>query len=154
MRLRICAVGRLRPGPERALVEDYAARLGRAGRPVSLGPLDVREVEAQGGKAAEAVLLGRAVPEGGRVAALDEGGRMLSSPGLAALLARWRDEGARDAAFVIGGADGLDGALRERADLLLSLGPMVWPHKLVRAMLAEQLYRSASILAGTPYHRA
>ena len=153
MRLRICAVGRLKPGPERALVEDYAARLARAGRPVSIGPLDVQEVEARGGMAAETALLERAAPEGARVAALDERGRMLSSPGLAELLARWRDEGARDAAFVIGGADGLDEGLRARADLTLSLGPMVWPHRLVRAMLSEQLYRAVSVLAGTPYHR-
>ena len=78
----------------------------------------------------------------------------MGSPELARLLARWRDEGRRDAAFLIGGADGLHPPLREGADLVLSLGPMVWPHKLVRAMLAEQLYRAASILAGTPYHRA
>ena len=156
MRLHLCAVGRLRPCPERALVEDYAARLGRAGRPVSLGPLEVREVEARGGGGpeAEAPLLRRAAPEGARIAALDERGRALSSPDLAGLLARWRDEGARDAAFLIGGADGLDPALRDGADLTLALGPMVWPHRLVRAMMAEQLYRAASILAGTPYHRS
>ena len=154
LRLHICAVGRLKPCPERALVEDYAGRLARAGRSLSLGPLEVREVEARrGGPAAEADLLARAVPEGARLAALDERGRMLSSPDLAALLARWRDEGARDAAFAIGGADGLDAALRGRADLAISLGPMVWPHRLARAMLAEQLYRAVSILAGTPYHR-
>ena len=149
-------MGRLRPGPERDLVEDYAARLVRAGRAVSLGPLEVQEVEARGGgeRDAEAALLDRAVPEGARVAALDERGRALSSPGLADLLARWRDEGARDAAFLVGGAHGLDRGLRDRADVVLSLGPMVWPHKLARVMLAEQLYRATSILAGTPYHRA
>ena len=149
-------MGRLRPGPERDLVEDYAARLVRAGRAVSLGPLEVQEVEARGGdgRDAEAALLDRAVPEGARVAALDERGRALSSPGLADLLARWRDEGARDAAFLVGGADGLNRGLRDRADAVLSLGPMVWPHKLARVMIAEQLYRATSILAGTPYHRA
>ena len=155
MRLHICAVGRLKSCPERALVEDYAARLARAGRPLSLGPLEVHEVEARrGGPAAEGELLTRAVPEGARVAALDERGRMLSSPDLAALLERWRDEGARDAAFAIGGADGLDAGLCESADIAISLGPMVWPHRLARAMLAEQLYRAVSILAGSPYHRA
>ena len=81
------------------------------------------------------------------------GGRALSSPALADLLAHWRDEGARDAAFLIGGADGLEAGLRTGADLVLGLGPMVWPHKLVRVMIAEQLYRAVSILAGTPYHR-
>ena len=154
MRLHICAVGRLGPSPERALVEDYAARLDRAGRGLSLGPLAVREVEARrGGPEAEAALLERAAPEGARLAALDERGRLLSSPDLARLLERWRDDGARDAAFLLGGADGLDPRLRERADLVLSFGPMVWPHKLARAMLAEQLYRAAAVLAGAPYHR-
>ena len=155
MRLHLCAVGRLRSCPERALVEDYAARLARAGRPVSLGPLEVREVEARGpgGPEAEAPLLRRVVPDGARVAALDERGRALSSPALADLLARWRDEGARDAAFLIGGADGLDPGLRAEADVTLALGSMVWPHRLVRAMMAEQLYRATSILAGAPYHR-
>ena len=79
---------------------------------------------------------------------------MLSSPDLAAHLAQWRDAGRQDAAFVIGGADGLDPALRARADLSISFGAMVWPHMLVRVMLAEQLYRAATILAGSPYHRA
>ena len=156
MRLHICAVGRLGPCPERDLVEDYAARLARAGRPVSLGPLAVHEVEARrgGGAAAEAALLLGAAPSGARLAALDERGRAMGSLELAALLARWRDEGLRDAAFLIGGADGHDPNLRDAAHLTLSLGPMVWPHRLVRAMLAEQLYRAASILAGTPYHKA
>ena len=137
-------------------MDDYAARLARVGRPLSLGPLDVHEVEDRrgGGPAAEAALLARAVPDGAVVVALDERGLALSSPDLAGRLAGWRDEGRRDAAFVIGGADGLDPILRDSADLALSLGPMVWPHMLVRAMLAEQLYRATSILAGAPYHRA
>jgi 23S rRNA (pseudouridine1915-N3)-methyltransferase len=79
---------------------------------------------------------------------------MLSSPALAERLARWRDAGRAEAVFAIGGADGTDPGLRADADLLLSFGPMVWPHMLVRAMLAEQLYRAATILAGAPYHRA
>jgi 23S rRNA (pseudouridine1915-N3)-methyltransferase len=78
---------------------------------------------------------------------------MMTSPEFAALLAKWRDNGAQDAAFVIGGADGIAPELRETADTALSFGPMVWPHMLVRVMLAEQLYRAASILAGSPYHR-
>ncbi|MFN3936434.1 MAG: 23S rRNA (pseudouridine(1915)-N(3))-methyltransferase RlmH [Gemmobacter sp.] len=157
MRLRICAVGRLGSrAPERALIEDYRARLDRTGRPLGLGPLSETEVEDRrgGGMAAEAELLSRAIPDRARVVALDERGRMLSSPDLANTLAQWRDDGAGDAAFLIGGADGLDAGLRDHADLVLSLGPMVWPHLLVRVMLSEQLYRAATILAGTPYHRA
>ncbi len=156
MRLHICAVGRLRAGPERALIDDYLTRLDRTGRGLGLGPAAVHEVEARrgGGMAAEAALLRRAMPAGARVAALDERGRALSSTDFADLLARWRDDGAQDAAFLIGGADGLDPDLRAGADIAVSFGAMVWPHMLARVMLAEQLYRAASILAGSPYHRA
>ncbi len=155
MRLHICAVGRLRAGPERALVDDYLTRLDRTGRALGLGTTSEHEVEDRkgGGMAAEAELLRKAVPAGARLALLDERGKTLSSPEFARLLARWRDDGAQDAAFVIGGADGIDPALRAEADIALSFGPMVWPHMLARVMLAEQLYRAASILAGAPYHR-
>ena len=155
MRLHLCAVGRLRAGPERALVDDYLQRFDRTGRALGLGPAAEHEVEDRkgGGMAAEGALLARAVPAGAALAVLDERGRMLSSPDLADTLARWRDGGRQDAAFVIGGADGVDPALRDRADLVLSFGAMVWPHLLVRVMLAEQLYRAATILAGSPYHR-
>ncbi len=156
MRLHLCAVGRLRSGPERALIDDYAQRFDRTGRPLGLGPLSEHEVEDKrgGGMAAEAELLARAVPQGALLAVLDERGKVLSSPEFAAQLARWRDGGRQDVAFVIGGADGIDPALRDRAEFALSFGRMVWPHVLVRVMLAEQLYRAATILGGGPYHRA
>ncbi len=156
MRVRICAVGRLRAGPERVLIDDYLSRFDRTGRALGLGPAEVVEVEDRkgGGPAAEAALLRRQVPEGAVLCALDERGRGLGSPQFAERLARWRDEGRAEAVFLIGGADGLDPGLVAEADLTLSLGPMVWPHMLARAMLAEQLYRAAAILAGTPYHRA
>ncbi|MCE6959902.1 23S rRNA (pseudouridine(1915)-N(3))-methyltransferase RlmH [Cereibacter sphaeroides] len=154
MRLALCAVGRLRSGPERDLVEDYLARFERTGRPLGLPPVQLIEVEDKrgGGMEAEAELLSRAMPAGAALAVLDERGRTLSSPEFAEQLARWRD-GGRDVALVIGGADGLAPKLRDRADLALSFGRMVWPHMLVRVMLAEQLYRAATILAGSPYHR-
>lgn len=104
--------------------------------------------------AAEAEVLLGAVPDGSLICALDERGRTMASPDFAQLLAKWRDEGKPAVSFVIGGADGLDPPLRERADTALSFGAMVWPHALARVMLTEQLYRSASILAGSPYHRA
>ncbi len=156
MRLHICAVGRLRAGPELALIDDYLKRVDRTGRALSLGPVSVHEVEDKkgGGMEAEADLLGRAVPAGSFLIALDERGRQMSSPDFAGLIARTRDAGRQDMAFVIGGADGLAPGFRDRADTLLSFGPMVWPHMLVRVMIAEQLYRAASILAGAPYHRA
>lgn len=155
MRLHLCAVGRLRAGPERDMVDDYLSRLDRTGRPLGLGPVSEHEVEDKKnlGMAAEAVLLSKVVPEGAALCVLDERGKTLSSPEFAATLAAWRDAGRQDAAFVIGGADGIDPALRARADLAVSLGRMVWPHMLVRVMLAEQLYRAATILAGSPYHR-
>jgi len=155
MKIALCVVGRLRAGPERALLDDYLARFDKTGRALGLGPARVTEVEDRrgGGMAAEAALLEKAIPEGARRICLDERGRQLTSPDFAALLGKWRDGGQREAAFVIGGADGLDPALRDAADLSLSFGAMVWPHMLARVMLAEQLYRAASILAGSPYHR-
>ena len=156
MKVALCAVGRLRAGPERTLYDDYAARFGKTGRALGLGPLDLVEVEDRrgGGMAAEAALLDRALPAGARLCVLDERGRTMTSPDFADMLARWRDQAAGPVAFVIGGADGLDPVLRDRAETTLSFGPMVWPHMLVRVMLAEQLYRAAAILAGSPYHRA
>lgn len=155
MKVTICAVGRLRKGPEKDLIDEYLGRFDRTGRGLGLGPADLREVEDRkgGGMAGEALLLDRACPAGARRLALDERGQTLSSPQFAELLARWRDQGAGDVALLIGGADGLAPDLREGCDAVLSFGAMVWPHMLVRVMLAEQLYRAASILAGSPYHR-
>lgn len=148
-------MGRLRSGPEAALIDDYTTRFDRTGRALGLGPLSIAEVEDKkgGGMAAEAVLLERAVPKGAVIVTMDERGQVISSPEFADKLAGWRDAGRSDVAFVIGGADGIDPSLRARADFSISLGKMVWPHMLARAMLTEQLYRAASILAGSPYHR-
>jgi len=155
MRVHLCAVGRIRSGHERALVDDYLKRFDRSGRALGLGPAAEHEVEDKrgGGREAEAELLARAVPAGALLAVLDERGRVMTSPEFAGVLGGWRDAGRSDVAFVIGGADGIAPALRGRADFALSFGQMVWPHMLVRVMLAEQLYRAASILAGAPYHR-
>ncbi|WP_339691946.1 23S rRNA (pseudouridine(1915)-N(3))-methyltransferase RlmH [Celeribacter baekdonensis] len=155
MKVHIIAVGRLRAGPEAALIDDYTTRFNRTGRALGLGPLTLSEVEDKkgGGMKAEAALLERALPKGTVIVTMDERGKLLSSPDFADKLAGWRDAGRSDVAFVIGGADGIDPALRAQADFSVSLGKMVWPHMLVRAMLTEQLYRAASILAGSPYHR-
>lgn len=154
MRMVIAAVGRLRQGPESALIADYLDRHAKAGRALGLPPVSLVEVEDKrgGGMAAEAPLLARAIPEGAALVVLDERGQMLSSPEFAGRIAGFRDA-ARDLAFVIGGADGIDPGLRARADLAISFGRMVWPHMLVRVMLAEQIYRATTILAGGPYHR-
>ncbi|MFV0386689.1 23S rRNA (pseudouridine(1915)-N(3))-methyltransferase RlmH [Paracoccus sp. (in: a-proteobacteria)] len=154
MRIDIAAVGRLKKGPEAALVADYLARFAKTGRSLGLPAIGLTEVEDRrgGGMPAEADLLARAIPPGAAVVALDERGEQPASPDFAARLAGFRDA-ARDLCFVIGGADGLAPALRDRADWQISFGRMVWPHMLVRVMLAEQLYRAATILAGSPYHR-
>ncbi|MDB9808615.1 MAG: 23S rRNA (pseudouridine(1915)-N(3))-methyltransferase RlmH [Loktanella sp.] len=155
MRVHICAVGRLRKGPERDLYDDYLTRFDRTGRALALGPAQLIEVEDKkgGGMPAEAALLERAIPTGSLICVMDERGKVQSSPEFADMLGQWRDQGRQDVAFVIGGADGIDPNLRDRADAALSFGKMVWPHMLVRVMLAEQLYRAASILSNGPYHR-
>jgi 23S rRNA (pseudouridine1915-N3)-methyltransferase len=153
--VHLCVVGRLRAGPEKTLIDDYLTRFDRTGRALGLGPARVVEVEERkgGGMAAEATLLQKAIPDGAVLAVLDERGKVMTSPKFADTLGRFRDDGRSDIAFVIGGADGIDPALRAKADMALSLGQMVWPHMLARVMLSEQLYRAASILAGSPYHR-
>ena len=150
----IAAVGRLRQGPEARLIDDYLDRHAKAGRALGLPPVTLTEVEDKrgGGMAAEAPLIERAIPAGAFVVMMDERGDQPTSPEFAARIGGLRDQG-RDICLVIGGADGLDPSLRARADWQISLGRMVWPHMLVRVMLAEQLYRAASILAGLPYHR-
>lgn len=155
MRVHVCAVGRLRAGPEHDLITDYMTRFDRTGRGLGLGPAQVIEVEDKKGgrQAAEADLLRRAVPKGALICALDERGPIVTSPEFANSLAKWRDAGRQDVAFLIGGADGIAPDLRGDANQLLSFGKMVWPHMLARVMLSEQLYRAASILSGAPYHR-
>jgi len=154
MKIKLAVVGRMRAGPESDLVKDYADRFDRTGRALGLGPLNIVEVEAKkGGMTAEADLLSRALGTSDPVCVLDERGKSMSSPEFADLLATWRDQGRAEAAFVLGGADGIDPGLRASAHMSLSFGTMVWPHMLARVMLTEQLYRAASILAGAPYHR-
>ncbi len=152
MKCSILAVGRLRKGPERDLFEHYLRRI--------TWDVDMREVEEKRPLprarlvAREAELLRGAIPSGARkVVALDSGGRALTSEELARRLGSWRDSGDGHAAFLIGGADGLDRALVGEADLVLSFGAVTWPHLLMRALLAEQIYRAQQILAGHPYHR-
>ncbi len=103
--------------------------------------------------AREAELILAALPQGARLLALDERGQQWTSRDLAERLTAWRDQGVAALAFAIGGAEGLGSAVLERADAVLSLGAMTWPHLLVRGMLLEQLYRAQQILAGHPYHR-
>ncbi|HIJ43701.1 MAG: 23S rRNA (pseudouridine(1915)-N(3))-methyltransferase RlmH [Rhodospirillales bacterium] len=151
MRILIAAVGRLKAGPERALFEHYAGRVTfpfclkevEEKRRLPVGKLRKREAE---------LLLG-AAPQGAVIVALDERGQALSSAALADRIGTWRDDGRRDLVFLIGGPQGLDESMKAGADLVLSLGPMTWPHLLVRGLVAEQIYRAQCILSGHPYHR-
>ena len=123
MRVHICAVGRLRKGPERDLYDDYLTRFDRTGRALALGPAQLIEVEDKkgGGMPAEAALLERAIPTGSLICVMDERGKVQSSPEFADMLGQWRDQGRQDVAFVIGGADGIDPNLRDRADAAFRL---------------------------------
>jgi 23S rRNA (pseudouridine1915-N3)-methyltransferase len=147
--LRLIAVGKLRAGPELALFDRYNGRL----RP----KLSVVEVAEGAGapaemKRREAALLLALVPAAAFVVALDLGAPAIGSEAFAKKLEAWRALG-RDLCFLVGGAEGLDAAVLARADFVLSLGALTWPHMLVRVMLAEQIFRAQAILAGHPYHR-
>ena len=151
MRITIAAAGRLRAGPERELFEHYRKRLS--------WPVEAKEIVVRGSgppdkiTAQENDALLAAIPDGAAVLALDATGAPLSSEELAAAIGGWRDGGRGSLAVVIGGADGLAQDVRDRADLVLSLGRVTWPHLLVRGLILEQLYRAQQILAGHPYHR-
>ncbi|HEU4806186.1 MAG TPA: 23S rRNA (pseudouridine(1915)-N(3))-methyltransferase RlmH [Nitrobacter sp.] len=138
MLLHVIARGKIGRSPEAELLARYQKRI--------VWPVRFTELPESGGRPPE--------PSGTqRVILLDERGRDLSSGELAAQLGRWRDEGVREARFLIGAADGHDDAARAAADLTIAFGRATWPHLLARAMLAEQLYRATTILAGHPYHR-
>ena len=152
MNIVIAAVGKSRGGHEQELYESYLARLPWR---VALKEIEIKkELSPDVRRTREGEALLAAVPEGARVVALDERGKAEDSAVFARRIGRWRDDGVRGLAFIIGGADGLDEAVRKRADAVLSFGTMTWPHMLVRALLAEQLYRAHTILTGHPYHRA
>ena len=153
MKIKICAVGRLRHGAEKDLISDYVTRFNRSAQ--GMGPIEIHEVEDKSGQGskAEGKLLARAIPADSFVCCLDERGKVMTSPDFANQLTEWRDDGVQSLSFVIGGADGLDDAIKSSANYSLSFGKMVWPHMLVRVMLTEQLYRAASIMNGSPYHR-
>jgi len=137
--------------PPRCCTSSIAARIVP---PVAIVELEEkRRLPAPELKQREAELLLAALPSGARLVALDEGGIPWTSRQFADRLAGWRDGGTAVLAFAIGGADGLGQAVIERADAVMSLGTMTWPHFLVRGMLLEQLYRAQQILAGHPYHR-
>jgi 23S rRNA (pseudouridine1915-N3)-methyltransferase len=159
MRITLFAVGRLKTGPEKDLASRYLDRFAKAGPAVGLELAKLVEIQesrasnADTRKREEASALEKALPEGAILVLLDERGKTLDSQAFSDAIGRYRDNGKRDMMLAIGGADGLDPELRARADLVLNLGAMTWPHQLVRILIAEQLYRAVTILSGHPYHR-
>jgi 23S rRNA (pseudouridine1915-N3)-methyltransferase len=158
VRIGVVAVGRLKSGPERELVSRYAERIGGAGRALGVTGFDLVEIpESRARRETDrrveeaTAILARTGP--GIVVAFDERGRSLSSEDFAGRIGAWRDEGRAALWAVIGGPDGLDDAVRKRADLVTSFGALTMPHQIVRALVTEQVYRALTILAGHPYHR-
>lgn len=161
MRAAIIAVGRLKDGPERLLVQRYRERAEALGRGLGVTGPDIVEVaesrarrEADRRREEGEAMLGRLGAGRRALIALDERGTSPTSEEFAARLGRIRDEGHAVLALLIGGPDGLDGALRDQADLVVSFGRLTLPHQLVRVLAVEQLYRAWTILARHPYHRA
>jgi 23S rRNA (pseudouridine1915-N3)-methyltransferase len=160
MRLLIAAIGKLKQGPERELFAHYLGRAVAVGRMLNLAPIGAVEVaESKAGTAssrieAEAKALLAKIPPSHRLLSLDRRGEALSSEDLAGLLAKLRDGGAEGVAFIIGGPDGLSAEISAKADKVISFGALTLPHGLTRIVLAEQIYRAATILTGHPYHRA
>jgi 23S rRNA (pseudouridine1915-N3)-methyltransferase len=162
MKLTLCAIGKLGATVENNLVKDYLNRASLTGRGLGISPVDLLEVEAKkGAKAATSALLKAqemeaikaGLGEGGILITCDEHGEQLTSRQIAQRLNTYKDRGERRVTFLIGGADGLDPALLKSSAFSLAFGPQTWPHALVRVMLAEQMYRATTILAGLPYHR-
>ncbi len=160
MKLFLIGVGRLKSGPERELVARYAERCAAGGRKIGLTAFELREFDEsrarrpEDRKAEEAAHFLAALPAGAKIICLDERGKTMGSEAFAHKIGEWRDGGAPACAVLIGGPDGLDPELRAKADLVLAFGAMTWPHQLVRALAAEQLFRAMTLLSGHPYHRA
>ena len=158
MRLSMIAVGRLKAGPERDLMARYVERIRAGGRPLGLGPLAIVEIDESRARRPEerkSDEAARLLAAAGDVVlvALDEAGESMASLSFAKRIAAWRDGASPGLAFLIGGADGHGPDVLKRAAMTLSFGAMTLPHQLVRILLAEQLYRATTILAGHPYHR-
>jgi 23S rRNA (pseudouridine1915-N3)-methyltransferase len=160
MHLGIIAIGQMRGTDEMPLVEDFHLRIEASGRQLGISGLSILELRAKRGltggekKRSENALIADALARrNGPLIVLDEAGKSLTSRAFTDRLQGWIERGDRDVTFVIGGADGLDDTIRARADMVLSFGPMTWPHMLARVLLCEQIWRSVSILTRHPYHR-
>ncbi|MBV9559274.1 MAG: 23S rRNA (pseudouridine(1915)-N(3))-methyltransferase RlmH [Bradyrhizobium sp.] len=159
MRMIVIAVGRLKQGPERELVDRYRQRFDDLGRRLGFRSIDIHEIaesrarETTARMIEEAAAISAVIPEKSQLVILDERGENIDSGRFAAFVGRLRDDSTGHATFVIGGADGLSPEFRRKGRLSVAFGAATWPHQMVRIMLLEQLYRAATILAGHPYHR-
>lgn len=160
MRISILAVGADKAAPETTLCDEYLRRVQRQGRAIGITAVrsesfaESRRNTNTGRKSQEAERLLAAIRTGSRIIVLSERGKQHTSEGFATFIRRSLDDGMAETSFLIGGPDGHDRALEERADMLLSLGQMTWPHRLARVMIAEQIYRAVTILTNHPYHRS
>ncbi|MEO0882104.1 MAG: 23S rRNA (pseudouridine(1915)-N(3))-methyltransferase RlmH [Pseudomonadota bacterium] len=154
MNVSILAVGGQKSGPEQTLVDEYCRRFGRTASNLGLSGIDQTVVKSGGGKSREGERLLSKLTNSCHAICLDERGTAMTSMALANRIRDLRDQGSRQLVFIIGGAEGISDAVRTTCRETIAFGPQTWPHMLVRAMLAEQLYRAATILAGTPYHKA
>ena len=160
MDVNLVAVGRLKAGPEAELATRFLDRARQTGRGLGFRGFNVRELaESRAAREVERKLreaddILASIADGDRVVCLDEGGEAIGSRDFAEWLRRDADAGFKRCCLIIGGPDGLSDGVLSRAERTLSLGRLTWPHQLVRLLVAEQLYRAMTILAGHPYHRA
>jgi 23S rRNA (pseudouridine1915-N3)-methyltransferase len=158
MRIIVAAIGKLKRGPERELADRYRERAEKSGRGIGLRTVEIVEIaesrarDAQRRMLEESIALANIIPKDAATVLLDPRGEPVDSNAFAKRISGWND-GGRDAAFVIGGPDGLAPTLSDEADLRLAFGALTWPHQLVRVILLEQIYRATTILSGHPYHR-
>lgn len=154
MHITLISVGKLKKGPEKEMVDDYVGRFQKAGRQLGFRSFACVDVDSGGGLDAEGERILAKLPKSAKVLRLDEFGKTFTSKAFAKDLSKWRDQGTANLVFLIGGAEGYSDAVREAAPDTIALGPQTWPHRLVKVMLTEQIYRAASLLAGSPYHKA
>lgn len=154
MHITLISVGKLKKGPEKELVDDYVSRFNKSGPNIGLRSLKLVDLASGGGREAEGKAILNAVPAGAKVLRLDEHGPALTSVEFSRQIAALRDAGTSEFCVLIGGAEGYSEPVCEAFPQTLALGPQTWPHRLVKAMITEQLYRAVSLLAGLPYHKA
>jgi len=159
MRFSLICIGRMKAGADKKLFDRYMDRARKSGRALGITDVSLSEMQesraqrAEDRKADEARAILASFPAGGKLVVLDENGKNLTSPAFSGRLEKWKDDGAPDIVFAIGGADGHGQEVLARADLKLALGAMTWPHQIARILLAEQIYRAITIQSGHPYHR-